>query len=150
MGVPSLGGDRGQRATYNAPVRLISCALALVAATAMPVLAQEASTPPCADRTRSAPVLERYDQLTPGARFRVTLRADPTGRTWTPAPQLGMPFHHASALAYVGFTLPPVSAQTLELEIEAIERVAHAPRGGTFFFTYRVRVLSACWVDPAR
>ncbi len=131
-------------------MRSISWALAFLAVTAMPVLAQETSISACADRTRSAPVLERYDQLTPGARFRVTLRADPTGRTWTPAPQLGMPFHHASAIEYVGFALPPVSAQTLELEIEAIERVAHEPREGTFFFTYRVRVLSACSIDPSR
>lgn len=95
-------------------------------------------------------MLDRYDALVPGARFRLTLRRDPTGRTWMPSPQLGMPLHHASALEYVGFTLPPPSDATLELEIEAIERVAHGPREGTFFFTYRVRVLSACSLDTGR
>jgi len=122
----------------------------LATVTAVPALAQEAPLASCEARTRSAPVLDRYDALVPGARFRMTLRADPTGRTWTPAPQLRMPFHHASALEYVGYSLPPVSAETLELEIEAIERVVHGPREGTFFFTYRVRVLSACVIGPDR
>lgn len=94
-------------------------------------------------------MLDRYDALEPGARFRLTLRHDAASRTWVPAPQLAMPFHHASALEYVGYTLPPAGPQTLELEIEAIERVAHGPREGTYFFTYRVRVLSACVAAPS-
>jgi hypothetical protein len=58
-----------------------------------------------------------------------------------------MPYHHASALELVGLTLPAQASRTLVVEIEAIERIAHGPREGTFFFTYRVRAVAACWRD---
>ncbi len=119
----------------------------LVLVCALPVRGQDAALSPCGVRTRSAPVLTRYDAIVPGARFRVTLRHDAASRSWTPSPQLAMPLHHASALEYVGYTLPPPGRGTLELEVEGIERIAHGPREGTFFFTYRVRVLGACWVE---
>ena len=99
---------------------------------------------PTCGAVSSLPVLDRYDALVPGARVRLALRWDATSRSWQPASRLEMPLHHASALEYVGWTAPAASADTVEVELEAIERVSSGVRHGTFFFTYRVRVLSAC------
>ena len=101
---------------------------------------------PCGVRTRSAPVLERYDELTPGARFHVLLTYENDMRAWAPPAGLGMPMHHASAIAYIDYALPPPGPQTLDLEIERVERVQGRvdERTHEFFFTYRVRVISAC------
>ena len=89
-------------------------------------------------------MLERYDQLVPGARFHVLLQYDVNTGAWVPSPALAMPFHHASSFAYIDFTLPPEGTETLDLEVEAVEILREAPRDGTFFVTYRVRVISAC------
>ncbi|MBX7191840.1 MAG: hypothetical protein K1X94_07270 [Sandaracinaceae bacterium] len=108
------------------------------------VVGAEAQRVPACGAVSSLPVLERYDALVPGARVRVALRWDATSRSWQPATQLGMPFHHASAIEFVGWSAPAESADTIEVELEAMERVSNGVREGTFFFTYRVRVLSAC------
>ena len=89
-------------------------------------------------------MLERYDQLVQGARFHVLLRCDSNMSTWAPSPALGMPLHHARALDYIDFTVPPQGTGTLDLDVEAVEIIREAPRDGTFFVTYRVRVISAC------
>lgn len=107
-------------------------------------VAPSPSFPPCGTRTRSAPMLERYDQLVQGARFHVLLQYDSNMSAWAPSPALGMPMHHASSLAYIDFTLPPQGPGTLDLDVEAVEILREAPRDGTFFVTYRVRVVSAC------
>ena len=118
-------------------VVVISAVLATATASAQ-------TLPPRCVAASALPPLERYDQLVAGARFHLRVRWDATSRSWQPASPLGMPFHHASALEYVGWTAPPASGDTLELELEAIERVSSGVRGGTFFFTYRVRVLASC------
>ena len=99
---------------------------------------------PTCGAVSSLPVLDRYDALVPGARVRLALRWDAASQSWQPATRLAMPLHHASALEYVRWTAPAASADTIEVELEAIERLSNGVRHGTFFFTYRVRVLSAC------
>ncbi len=108
------------------------------------VAAAEAQGVAACGAVSSLPVLERYDALVPGTRVRLALRWDAASRSWQPATRLEMPFHHASAIEYVGWAAPAESADTIEVELEAIERVSNGVRHGTFFFTYRVRVLSAC------
>ena len=114
---------------------------------AVPEVAVPPGSPPfapCETRTRSTPMLERYDQLVQGARFYMILQYDVDASEWTPSPALGMPLHHASALDFIDFTLPPQGTGTLVLDVEAVEIIRQAPRGRTFFVTYRVRVTSAC------
>jgi hypothetical protein len=95
----------------------------------------------------ASPTLEAYDQLAVGARFSVVMRFDATSRSWVPAEQLRMPFHHASAIELVGFTMPAGhEAEEVRLEIRGREIVRQPPRRGTWFVTYRVDVLSACVV----
>ena len=102
--------------------------------------------PACGRRTRSPPMLTRYDELTRGARFLVRLHYDEASRAWTPSPQLAMPLHHASTLEYVGYRLPRAHDFDLELEVTAVSRrlVEYDARINTWFFAYRVRVRSAC------
>ncbi len=108
--------------------------------------AQVAELTACTSPSTAA-TLEDYDQLTPGASFSVIMRFDATSRSWVPATQLGMPFHHASHLELVGFTMPAGhEADRVRLEVRGREIVRQPPREGTWFVTYRVDVLSACLV----
>jgi hypothetical protein len=115
----------------------------LVSATAE---AQVTDVHACASPSVS-PTLEAYDQLAVGARFSVVMRFDATSRSWVPEQQLRMPFHHASAIELVGFTMPAGHEHDrVLLEIRGREIVRQPPRHGTWFVTYRVDVLSACVV----
>ncbi|MCC6874402.1 MAG: hypothetical protein IT378_08885 [Sandaracinaceae bacterium] len=119
--------------------------MALALAPLLPTRAARAQdVPPCSGVRSNVPTLERYDQLVAGARYRVTLRHD--GHAWSPAPGLGMPLHRASSLELVGFQRPPASSKTLELVVVGLERVlvGYDRSHNTWFFTYRVRVESAC------
>lgn len=108
--------------------------------------AQLAPLGACASPSTS-PTLEAYDQLGPGQRYSVVMRFDTGSRSWVPEAQLRMPFHHASAIELVGFTMPGGNeAERVRLEIRGREIVRQPPRDGTWFVTYRVDVLSACVV----
>jgi hypothetical protein len=117
--------------------------LAIVLAAAAPAAAQ--SLPVCGPPSTS-PALTRYDELVPGARFRITLRHDAGTHTWMPSPALEILLHHANAITYVGTTLPAPSDRTLELEITALERVLVRVDEShhEWFFDYRVHVESVC------
>lgn len=108
--------------------------------------------PPCGVRTRSPPLLTRYDALTRGARFIVRLRYDEATRSWTPSPSLAMPLHHASTIEYVGYAMPTSHDFELELEVGALGRrlVRYDEPIHTWFFAYRVRVRAACSTRPPR
>jgi hypothetical protein len=132
---------------FTAPVSANQCAGGHFAPAAeAPSPPAATGLPPCGIRTRSAPNLERYDELVPGARFHVMLTYESNMHAWTPPSGLRMPMHHASAIEYIDYALPPPGPQTIDLEIEGVERVQGRvdERTHTFFFTYRVRVIDAC------
>lgn len=131
---------------FTGPVSANQCADGHFASAAEAASPASSGLPPCGIRTRSAPMLERYDELTPGARFHVLLTYESNMRAWVPPSGLRMPMHHASSIEYIDYALPPPGPQTIDLEIEGVERVQGRvdQRTHTFFFTYRVRVIDAC------
>jgi hypothetical protein len=127
-------------------MRALSAMGLVLAALSGPAAPAAAQTIAACGLGPTSPSLTSYDQLTPGGRFHVTLRYDAASHDWLPAPPLGMPLHHASQISYGDFALPPAGTGALELEITAVERtlVRYDERAHTWFFTYRVRVRTAC------
>lgn len=133
-------------ATLGRMVRLLVIGIATTLLVSAMAEAQVTEVRACTGASAS-PTLEAYDHLGPGATFSVVMRFEATSRSWVPAEQLRMPFHHASALELVGFTMPAgLEAERVRLEIRGRDVVRQPPREGTWFVTYRVDVLSACVV----
>jgi hypothetical protein len=110
---------------------------------------------PCVAEPSPPPMLTDYDAAArPGSRHRVTVAWDEPGRTWTPAPPLRMPLHHASRFEWDNLAafgaLDGWRAQRLVFTITARDRtIAPDDRDGerVFFATYRARIDSVCGVE---
>jgi hypothetical protein len=119
--------------------------------------ASSSATPPVPDTVPAAdtsecdgdqpPALTAYDAITPDVRFSLVLTRDARG-VWTPADQLDMPMHHASAIDWTDEAQLLASANVDRVLVVAtgLGRVSitHDQRRNMWFATYGARVERVC------